>query len=82
VFEVEPGEAFGAKVTLVPMGVRQSGAPVRPAETKDVNVTMAPSYLSISDESSGRSKVVPGTYTFMVGSSSRDLPLTTAVTLK
>jgi len=59
-----------------------SKVPLRPAETKEVTVTVDPGYLSIYDESSDRWKLVPGTYTFMVGGSSRDLPLTATVSLK
>lgn len=45
-------------------------------ESKEVSVTVTPEYLSIYDEAAQGWKFVPGTYTFMVGGSSQDLPLT------
>jgi len=39
-------------------------------------------YLSIYDEGSDSWKRAPGTYTFMVGSSSQSLPLVEKVNLK
>jgi beta-glucosidase len=39
-------------------------------------------YLSIYDEASDSWKLVPGTYTFMVGGSSQNLPLVEKVNLK
>jgi beta-glucosidase len=51
-------------------------------ESRDVSVTIDPMYLSIYDESAKAWKLVPGTYNFMVGGSSRDLPLTEKLDLK
>jgi beta-glucosidase len=52
-----------------------------PGESKQVSVAIDPKYLSIFDESADKWKLVPGSYTFMVGGSSQDLPLTKAVSL-
>ena len=51
-------------------------------ESKEVSVTVDPKYLSIFDESLDGWKLVPGSYTFMVGGSSQDLPLVEKVSLK
>ena len=51
-------------------------------ESKEVTVPVKAFYLSIYDEASDSWKLVPGTYTFMVGGSSQNLPLTEKVTLK
>ncbi|HEX8878889.1 MAG TPA: fibronectin type III-like domain-contianing protein, partial [Candidatus Acidoferrum sp.] len=51
-------------------------------ESKEVSVPVRTSYLSIYDEASDSWKLVPGTYTFMVGGSSQDLPLVEKVNLK
>ncbi len=50
-------------------------------ESKQVRVTVKPLYLSIYDVDRHGWKLVPGDYTFMVGGSSQDLPLTKNVTL-
>ena len=46
-----------------------------PGESKEVTITVEPKYLSIYDEAQNGWKLVPGSYTFMVGGSSKDLPL-------
>jgi beta-glucosidase len=51
-------------------------------ESKEVNVPVKTLYLSIYDEPSDSWKLLPGTYSFMVGGSSRDLPLVQKVDLK
>ncbi len=51
-------------------------------ESKEVKITIDPKYLSIYDESQDAWKLVPGTYTFLAGGSSQDLPLRKTVTLK
>ena len=51
-------------------------------ESREVSVTVEPKYLSIYDESLDGWKLVPGSYTFMVGGSSQDLPLVEKVSLK
>jgi beta-glucosidase len=48
-------------------------------ESKEVTVSVDRKYLSIYDESAGGWKLVPGSYTFMVGGSSQELPLTQGV---
>jgi len=52
-----------------------------PGESKSVSVAVEPKFLSIFDEAADAFKLIPGSYTFMVGGSSQDLPLTKAVTL-
>jgi beta-glucosidase len=52
-----------------------------PGESKQVSVAIDPKYLSIFDEAVDKWKLVSGSYTFMVGGSSQDLPLTKAVSL-
>jgi beta-glucosidase len=54
---------------------------LEPGESKQVSVAVDPKYLSIFDEAGDKWKLVPGSYTFMVGGSSQDLPLTKAVSL-
>ncbi len=51
-------------------------------ESKEVSVTVDPKYLSIYDESEDAWKLVPGSYTFMAGGSSQDLPLHEMVSIK
>jgi beta-glucosidase len=51
-------------------------------EGKEVSVAVKPLYLSIYDESSDSWKLMPGSYTFMVGGSSQSLPLVEKVNLK
>jgi beta-glucosidase len=48
---------------------------LKAGESKEVSVTVIPKYLSIFDEASDGWKLAPGSYTFMVGGSSQDLPL-------
>jgi beta-glucosidase len=55
---------------------------LNPGESKDVTVSIPAMYLSIYDEASHDWKLVPGSYTFMAGGSSSNLPLTQAITLK
>jgi beta-glucosidase len=54
---------------------------LNPGESKDVTVTVDPKYLSIYDEATDAWKLVPGSYTFMVGGSSQDLPLSEKVNM-
>ncbi len=51
-------------------------------ESKQVSVTVPQLYLSIYDEKKDTWKLVPGNYTFMVGGSSQDLPLTRKVSMQ
>jgi beta-glucosidase len=55
---------------------------LNPGESKTVNVTVDPKYLSIFDETLNRWKLVAGSYTFMAGGSSQELPLVEKVSLK
>ncbi len=48
---------------------------LKAGESKEVSVTIDPKYLSIFDEGANGWKQVPGSYSFMVGGSSQDLPL-------
>ena len=48
---------------------------LEPGESREVAVAIEPKYLSIFDESSNGWKLLPGAYEFMVGGSSKDLPL-------
>jgi beta-glucosidase len=54
---------------------------LKPGETKTVNITVDPLYLSIFDVEANHWKIEPGEYTVMAGSSSRDLPLRATVKL-
>ena len=58
-----------------------SKVPLEPGESKQVTLSIDPKYLSIFDEASDAWKLVPGSYTFMVGGSSQDLSLTKAVSI-
>lgn len=51
-------------------------------ESKQVSLTIDPQYLSVYDENASAWKLVPGSYTFMAGASSQDLPLQQKVTLE
>jgi beta-glucosidase len=55
---------------------------LNPGESREVSVSVDPKYLSIYDEAQDVWKLVPGSYNFMAGGSSRDLPLHEAVTLQ
>ncbi len=55
---------------------------LNPGESRDVTLTIPALYLSIYDEASRGWKLLPGSYTFMAGTSSKDLPLSASVTLK
>ncbi len=54
---------------------------LKPGESREVSLTINPRELSIFDESTNAWKQLPGHYTFMVGGSSKDLPLQKAVDL-
>jgi beta-glucosidase len=51
-------------------------------ESKEVTISIEPAYLSVFDEASDSWKMVPGSYSFMAGGSSQDLPLVAKLTLK
>ena len=50
-------------------------------QTKDVTITVNAKYLSVFDEGANGWNLLPGGYTFRVGSSSRDLPLMASLAL-
>jgi beta-glucosidase len=50
-------------------------------ESKEVTVTVDPKYLSIYDEATDGRKLVPGSYSFMVGGSSQGLSLSEKVSM-
>jgi beta-glucosidase len=49
--------------------------PLNPGESRQVTLPINPRELSIYDETTNAWKQLPGAYTFMVGGSSKDLPL-------
>ncbi len=51
-------------------------------ESREVSVAVSAEYLSIYDETLAGWKLVPGSYTFMVGGSSQNLPLVEKIDLK
>ena len=55
---------------------------LNPGESKEVSVAVKALYLSIYDETSDSWKLVPGSYTFMAGYSSQNLPLVQKVDLQ
>ncbi len=55
---------------------------LKAGESKDVNVSIDEKYLSIFDEAAGGWKLVSGSYAFMVGGSSEELPLSAKADLK
>ena len=46
-----------------------------PGQSREISIDIDPLYLSVYDETSGKMKVVEGTYTLAVGGSSQSLPL-------
>ncbi len=55
---------------------------LKAGESKEVSVNVDAKYLSIYDEAADGWKLVPGGYTFLVGGSSQELPLTAKTDLK
>jgi beta-glucosidase len=55
---------------------------LNPGESKEVTITIPARSLSIYDDGSSKWNLVPGSYTFMAGGSSKDLPLQQSVSLK
>lgn len=55
---------------------------LKAGESKEVSVSVKGKYLSIYDEAADAWKLVPGSYAFMAGGSSQDLPLTAKADLK
>jgi beta-glucosidase len=61
--------------------VAWSRVELKPGESKQVFLTIPKEYLSVFDEPTNSWKCLPGTYSFLVGSSSRNLPLQTNLNL-
>jgi beta-glucosidase len=59
-----------------------SKVPLKAGESKKVTVAIDPKYLSVYDEAKDGWKLLPGSYTIMVGGSSQSLELTNTVELK
>jgi beta-glucosidase len=55
---------------------------LKAGESKEVSVSVDAKYLSIYDEAADGWRLVPGGYTFMVGGSSQELPLSARAELK
>lgn len=55
---------------------------LNPGESKEVSVEIDAKYLSIFDVAQNGWKLIPGDYTFRVGGSSQDLPLSQTINLK
>jgi len=55
---------------------------LNPGDSTQVTVSIDPVYLSIFDETTDGWKLIPGSYTFMAGGSSQNLPLTVKADLK
>jgi len=55
---------------------------LNPGEAKDVTITIPAKYLSVYDEATSSWKLLPGSYTFMAGGSSKDLPVTAKADFK
>jgi len=59
-----------------------SKVPLKPGESREVSVKIPAAYLSIFDEAANEWKLAPGSYSFLAGSSSQDLPLTQKISMK
>ena len=55
---------------------------LEPGASTQVSVSIDPLYLSVFDETTDGWKLIPGSYTFMVGGSSQNLPLVEKANLK
>ena len=78
VYVALPGDAGEPPKRLVGF----SKVKLQAGESKEVTISIEPAYLSIFDETSDSWKMVPGSYSFMAGGSSQDLPLVEKVMLK
>jgi len=88
------GKRAGAEVAQVyaalPAGTNEppkrlvgwSKVQLNPGESKQVTVTVPAKYLSIYDEASSSWKLAPGSYSFLVGGSSQELPLKETASLR
>lgn len=59
-----------------------SKVPLKPGESREVSVKIPTAYLSIFDEAANEWKLAPGSYSFMAGGSSQDLPLNQKIAMK
>jgi beta-glucosidase len=55
---------------------------LNPGESKEVTVTIPTKYLAVYDEAASSWKLIPGSYTFMAGGSSQELPVSDKANLK
>jgi beta-glucosidase len=84
-----PGEEIAEVYAALPPSANEppkrlvgwSKVDLNPGESKQVSVTVPALYLSIYDVQQHGWKLVPGSYTFMVGGSSANLPLVQKVAL-
>ena len=87
------GQREGAEVAQVYASLPDSSEPpkrlvgfskiwLKPGESKEIMIPVHAKYLSIFDEGKNAWQLVPGSYTIMVGGSSKELPLTQKVDLK
>ena len=53
-----------------------------PGESKEVTIEIDPWYLSVFNVDRDAWQLLPGDYTFLVGGSSRNLPLKESINLK
>jgi beta-glucosidase len=55
---------------------------LKAGESREIMIPINAKYLSIFDEAKNSWQLIPGSYTLMVGGSSKDLPLTQSIDLK
>ena len=55
---------------------------LNPGQSKQVTISVPELYLSIYDESANSWKLLPGSYGFMAGGSSKDLPLALTMSIQ
>ena len=78
-----PGEEISEVYAALPQAANEppkrlvgwSKVHLDPGESKEVTVQIPAKYLSIFDEAQNTWKLLPGSYKFLVGASSQDLPL-------
>ncbi len=55
---------------------------LNPGESKEVTISVPTKYLSVYDEAVSSWKLIPGSYTFMAGGSSQELPVSDKASVK
>jgi beta-glucosidase len=55
---------------------------LKAGESRELNITVDPRYLSVYDEATNTWKLLPGEYTVSVGGSSQSLPLQQKIVMK